>query len=191
MKNRTNRLNRILLGVVGLIVLLLGVGGLLLGLGVFGSDRSKRSVIYPRAEKALTDNQDWVWWVIGGVALVLALLAIYWLIVQLRIERLGSVPVQQTGQGDSILPASVLTDAISDEAESVPGVRRARVHLAGDDLEPELAITVWLREGADVASVRHALEADVMAHARQALGHERVQTWLRLEVDAGKRERVR
>ncbi|HVX42859.1 MAG TPA: hypothetical protein VHC49_03190 [Mycobacteriales bacterium] len=191
MRNRTNRLNRILLAVVGLIVLLAGTGGLLLGLGVFGEKRSQQSVVYPRAEKLLIDDQHWVWWVIGGVALLLALLALYWLIVQLRIERTGSVPVGRTRVGDSILPSSVLTAAIAEEAEGVPGVRRARARVVGAGGEPELALTVWLREGADVAEVRQAMDTDVVPHARQALGHERVQTWLRLEVDAGKRERVR
>lgn len=191
MRNRTNRLNRILLTVVGTIVLLLGVGGLLLGFDVFGQQRSEQSVVYPRAEKALTDNQGWVWWVIGGVALVLALLALYWLIVQLRIERVGSVPVGQTRLGDSVLTSSVLTAAITEEAEAVPGVRRARTRLVGDEIQPELAVTVWLREGADVTVVRQAMDTAVVPHARQALGHDRMQTWLRLEVDAGKRERVR
>lgn len=190
MRNRTNRLNRRVLGFVGLVLLVLGAGGILLGTGVLGTERKNRSIVYPHLARILHREQHWVWWVIGAVALLLAIAALYWLVVQMRVERLGAVELDSDRLGDSLLAASALTDAVRDEAESLPEVERARARLVHTAAEPELILSVWLRDGVDLAALRTVLDQEVLVHARQALGRERLPTWLRVEVDAARRDRV-
>lgn len=191
MRNRTNRLNRLMLGVVGVILVLAGAGGVLLSTGIFGAPRRHRSIMDPHVLAVLDRDQRWIWWVIGAVALVLAIAALYWLVVQLRVERIGAVELDSDRLGDSMIAASALTDAVRAEVETLPEVERARARLMRGRDDPELILSVWLREGVDLAALRSVLEAQVLAHARQALGRDRLRTWLRVEVDAARRERVR
>lgn len=190
MRNRTDRLNRVLLVLLGLVFLLAGAGAILLGRGVFGSSNAHRGIIDDAVGKPFIDNASWLWWAIGAVTLVLALLALYWLIVQLRIERIGGVTLQARPTGESTISARALTGAIRADAESVDGVNRAHARLMRDDRDPELVLSVWLREGADLGRVRHELEATTITHARDALGGGRIKTWLRVEIDTAERVRV-
>jgi hypothetical protein len=57
--------------------------------------------------------------------------------------------------------------------------------------DPELVLTVWLRQAADLGEVSRQLDDDVIAHARRALARDQLTTWLRIEVDADDRQRVR
>jgi hypothetical protein len=190
MRNRTNQLNRWLLSLLGTLFVLLGAGGVLMGAKVFGDKRAVSSVIYPRAAQLLHREQSWLWWVLGAAALLIALLALYWVAVQLRVERIGAVTVQRTGQGDSTVASSALSDVVAAEAEALPEVEHARARLMNDTDSPELVLSVWLQDGAELGAVRTALDTTVLRHARESLGLEHLQTWLRIEVDAGARERV-
>jgi hypothetical protein len=189
-KNRTNRLNRWLLSILGTLLLVLGVGGVLMGTHTFGDNRANSSIVYPRAAQLLHREQDWLWWVLGTAALLIALAALYWAVVQFRTERITSVLVQQSINGDSIVQADALCDAVHAEAETLPGVARARARLTNDRNQPELVLSVWLAEEADLAAVRHTLETRVLPHAQESLDIGRLHTWLRIEVDASTRERV-
>ena len=190
MKNRTNRLNRWLLSTLGTLLVLLGVGGVLMGTRTVGDKRAESSIVYPRAAQLLHREQEWLWWVLGAAALLIALAALYWAVVQLRIERITNVLVQRTVDGDSVVSAGALAAVVSAEAEAVPEVERARARLINHPEEPELVLSVWLLEGADLGTVRQTLEAGVLRNARESLGLGRLRAWLRIEVDAGTRERV-
>jgi hypothetical protein len=190
MRNRTDRLNRGMLGFIGTLVLLLGIGGVLIGAGVFGDKRANSSLVYPRAAWLLHREQSWLWWVLGAAALVIALIALYCLAVQLRIERIGVVALQRSSDGDSTLAAGALCDAIRTEAEAMPEIDRARARLTGDEHDPQLVLSVWLCDGVDLESVRESLDDTVLRHARESLGRDSLRAWLRIEVDAGAGERV-
>ncbi|MGI9093704.1 MAG: hypothetical protein ACR2FF_09795 [Mycobacteriales bacterium] len=191
MKNRTNRLNRVLLVAIGTVVVLAGAGGVLLGRGVFGAATARRTVVDDDVARPFDQNASWLWWTIGGVSLVIALLALYWLLVQLRVERVTAVALPPRPNGDSSVAATALTGAIRGQAEAVDGVVRARARLLRDRRDPELMLNVWLREGADLDAARRELEQVVVAQARESLGLPRLPTWLRIEFDAADRTRVR
>jgi hypothetical protein len=79
---------------------------------------------------------------------------------------------------------------VAADAEALPEVEHARARLMNDTDSPELVLSVWLQDGADLGAVRTALDTTVLRHARESLGLEHLHTWLRIEVDAGARERV-
>ena len=58
MRNRTDRLNRWFLSVIGALFVLLGAGGVLIGEKVFGDKRAVASVIYPRAAQLLQTRSE-------------------------------------------------------------------------------------------------------------------------------------
>lgn len=191
MRNRTNRLNRSLLTLTGLLLLLAGVGGVLLYTGAFGDDQKHRPVVNDTVRELFDRHESWLWWAIGGAALLIALLALYWLVVQLRTERIGNVDLAPAPDGENVLASGAITDAVRHEAETVPGVTRARVRLVHESDDPQLMLAVALRNDADLAAVQTILDNEVLAHARQAIGRDRMRTWLRVEVDAADAPRVR
>ncbi|HEY2176222.1 MAG TPA: alkaline shock response membrane anchor protein AmaP [Mycobacteriales bacterium] len=191
MRNRTNRLNRVVLTVIGVILLLAGVGAVLLSTGIFGADRAHRAVVDHATTQTVYRSAGWLWPTVGAVGFVLGILALYWLIVQLRVERIRSIAMERAQSGDLVLTGSALTDAVREETTAVPGVGRARARLTRDVTDPELVLTVWLRQAADLGEVSRQLDDDVIAHARRALARDQLTTWLRIEVDADDRQRVR
>lgn len=191
MKNRTNRTNRATLALIGVILLLIGAGAILLGQGVFGTRYEHEGVIDKPTVDFFHRYDSWLWWVIGAVALVIALLALYWLVVQLRIERVTTLTLERTRAGSSTLSSSALTDAVSDEAELVSGVARARTRLLDSALDPQLMLRVWLRDDADLTAVRDDIEHRVLADARSAMNVDRMRTYLRLELESGGHDRSR
>lgn len=191
MKNRTDRLNRAVLVLVGTLLVLLGTGGVLIGAGVFGDKRANSSLVYPRAAQLLHREQSWLWWVLGAASLMIALIALYSIAVQLRLERLGSVPLQRSNDGDSVLAASALCDAVRTEAEAMPEIDRARARLTGDEHDPELVLSVWLCDGVDLEAARESLDDTVLRHARESLGRDSLRARLRIEVDAVAGDRAR
>jgi hypothetical protein len=190
MRDRTNRLNRVMLIVIGTIALLAGVGGVLLGTGVLGARFKHRAVIDGNVSDFVNDREQWLWWTIGGVALLLALLAIYWLVVQLRTERIGSLELPASRDGGNRMSTGALADAVRQEAEQLPGVARARARLVHESEDPQLLLAVAIRTGADLAAVQSALDADVLSHARAAVGRESLRTFLRVEMDTADTPRV-
>ena len=191
MKDRTGRWNCWLLASIGALLVILGAGGVTMGARGFGADRAGSSVIYPRAAQLLNREQSWLWWVLGAAALVIALLAVYWLIVQLRVGRIGTVTLSRSHAGDSSVSASALAEAIRVDALALPEVDRAKVRLVSHPDRPEVLLAIWLHEGVDLGAVRQKLEHDVLRHARESLGLASLRTWLRIELDAGAPERVR
>lgn len=190
MKNRTNRLNRMLLAIVGVLFLLLGAGGILLSTGVFGNSYAMETVVDSRTEDFFDRHDGWLWWTIGGIVLLLALLALYWLIVQLRVERLNRVPLEHSEQGSITLLAGGLANAVANEARTVAGVSDARARLTSQADHPELRLDVWLRADADLTTAHDELAEVVLPHARETLETSELHTWLRIEIDTTARPRV-
>lgn len=184
---RTARGNRLGLALTG-IVLLAGGGYLITrSLGVFGPGQAQ-DLIYPDSTASwVHDQRPWIWIVLTLVAVLLAVLAIRWLLMQLRSDRLGRVALDTSatsdrGSGRADLPAGVLTSAVGAEIDSYPGVSKVRAALAGKPDQPELRLKVTIDPDADLARVRRRITTQALAHARTALDTDHLPTQLRLTV---------
>lgn len=185
-----DRVNRGLFVVLGLVLVLAGVGTLLLSYRTFGRSRSGLSVIDDYTSSVI-DRAEWFWPVLAGLALLLAGLAMWWLVGQLRIQRLTRLTLASTGGGATYLAASALSDAVREEAEAAPGVGRARARLVRDPTRPDLQLTVWLVEPYDLADTLRSLEGEVLPRAAQALGASQLRTFIEMEVAGTSAQRVR
>lgn len=189
MSSRTPRGNRIGLGIVGLLAL--AAGGYLLArsLGAFGAGPAQEPV-YTDPVATWIHQHSWIWIALAVVAVLIALLAVRWLLVQLRTERLGRVdiaPARATAgpelpAGSSILPASALTTAIGREIEDYPGIRSVRAFLTGAPDQPALHLKVVIDADADVARVRQRIVGGAIANARIALDDPQLPAQLQLAV---------
>lgn len=167
---RTRRVNRFALTVLALLLTAAGAGVLVLGLGLLGTAQTSRPVL-SESTVAYADHHDWYWFVVGNAAVIVALLAFWWLYVQLRSsDAAGTLHLEsdETG-GASVLSPSALESAVAEEARSYLGVSGARARLTGDSVPLGLLVVAELDGRAPVADLRDRLEDGPVAHARQAL----------------------
>jgi hypothetical protein len=168
-----DRTNRIMLTLFGLLLLFTGVAGLVTSVGGFGKTFSHRALFENRVSRWIGDHGHWLWPLAGILGLVVALLALRWLVALLFSgDRAGDLYIKTEDRraGRTTLRPGALSDAISTEIESYRGVDTAKARVLGDPGDPHLAIAVTANADANVAALRHRLETGALSHARQALG---------------------
>lgn len=166
MSSRVNGVNRSVLTLLGLVLLAAGGLGLAYSFGAFGDGEHP---LVPQGMRDFTQDQPWFWWAVAGGCLLIALLALRWLLAQLQTDRVGRVDLTTDDRdGLTTLHASALTNAVETETEQLRGVVGASAHLR-DQRGRRLTLGVDLADYADIAEVRSAVEDRVIAHARQAV----------------------
>ena len=163
-----DRLNRVLLVLLGALLLAAGVLTLVRSFGGFGQVLAQDRLL--EAQSRFVDRNGWVWIVVAAVAVLVALLALRWLIAQLRTDRVSSIELEpDMRRGATTLRASAVTTALCEEVESYRGVRSASARLLHSNRHPDLTLTVTLDDRADIADTRARIENDAVAHVRQAM----------------------
>src|SRR3954447_18021598 len=183
MTNRIDRINRILLILLGAIFLAAGVIGLLVAAGVFGQTAAHTSLVTDGMRNYAHDNAGWYWGAYAGGAFLLAALALIWLFAQSGSSRISSLQLEtDRSRGATRLQSSALTDAVEDDVTAYHGVHDATARLLGSAREPLLRLDVSLDESADIGSVRDRLETQAIPRVRQAASVHDLPVWLRLEI---------
>lgn len=168
MSTRTDTVNRILLGLVGLLLLAAGVLGLALSLGAFGAARSTSPVL-PQGVRGFVDDNPWFWWAAAALALVIAILSVLWLIAQLRTNRISQVDCTTDARdGYTTLQAGALTKAVEDDIRGFSGVTNAAARMY-DQPRRRIALIVGITDTADLDRLRTQLENQTVPHTRQAI----------------------
>ena len=180
--------NRSLLALVGLV--LLAGGALLLAGGLNLTDWTftdpHHAVLAP-ADRVRWRGEGW-WWpsLFAGLAVV-TLLSLSWLVAQLRTGRADRITVPDVADLPVRLRGEALARAVTDEAEQIPGVSRARVRILGG---PRARIALTLAPGAAPGPVLRELSSGPLANARRSLGVA-LSAEARLRVESGSVPRVR
>jgi hypothetical protein len=165
-----DRANRFLLALLGLLLLAAGTTALLAGTDVFGRTVDRRGLLDNPVTGFVGDN-TWFWPVAAVAAVVVALLALRWLITVLTpAPRAGNIAIAgDRSAGRTTLSAGALDDALTTEIETYRGVHTARARVYGDPGNPRLDVTIGLDQDADLTALRHRVETEALAHARQVL----------------------
>ncbi len=186
--------NRVLIGLVGLLLVALGGAVLAVGLGAtppsWWIHQGPHDVLLSDAERTRWRDQGW-WWpaVIAGLAL-LVLLALWWLSAVLRRRRLTEVLVD-TGDGEgALLRGRALEGVLTGEAGQLDGVARAHVLLTGRRIAPEARVRLLLEPHVDPSAVLHRLTSESLAHARDSAGLATLPAEVRLRGVKHRAERV-
>lgn len=168
---RADRLNRVLLTLLALLLLAAGVAGLLLGTGVLDERYQRNRVLPDETGPFVTDNAGWLWPVVTLLAVVLSLLALRWLLLQLGTDRRGTLDLTTTRtDGETRVEAGAVTDALVDALERLPGVDAASARFITVKGREQLLLHVRLADRADVAQARQALADGPLTELRQVLG---------------------
>lgn len=165
---QATRVNRVLLGLLGLLLLAAGLTGLATGLGLVGPDRVRDRVIDAAVTGATASG-----WFRGGLALaaaVVAVLALLWLVSQLRTDRVRNLDLEpDRSRGRTLLHTRAVSDAVTDEVEAYRGVSGAHAHVHGDAANPELVLRTVLDGRVAARDVAERVASDAVPHTRHAL----------------------
>lgn len=177
---RADRLNRVVLTLLGVLLLALGVLGLLPALNLLG-DRSDDLVLARDTQDFVTSNAGWLWPLIALLLVLLALVALRWLVQQLRTDRVGDLDLtRDRSSGETHLGAAAVTDALSTAVEQTPGVDSAAARVIRLHGRRVLLLKVRLADRADAGQVRRALADGPLTELRTVLGG---QSWPDVRVE--------
>lgn len=171
---RVSTVNRVLLGLLGLVLVVLGGSVLAVGLGApapsWWIHHGRDDVLLSTAERTRWRDSGWWWPTVIAVLAVLLLLALWWLAAVLRRRRLSDILVD-TGDGEGAqLRGRALEDALEAEAGGLDGVSRAHVRLTGRRTAPKARVRLLLEPDADPGAVLRDLTDQALAHARESAG---------------------
>ncbi|WP_373921841.1 alkaline shock response membrane anchor protein AmaP [Streptomyces sp. T12] len=186
--------NRVLIGLVGLVLLVVGGSVLAVGLGLeppsWWIHDSRHDVLLSDAERTRWRDDGWWWPTVIAVLAVLVLLALWWLVSVLRRHRLAEVLVD-TGDGEgALLRGRALEGVLAGEAAGLEGVQRAHVHLTGRRSTPETRVRLLLEPHVDPGTALNDLTAQALTHARTSAGLAALPTEVRLKGVKHRAERV-
>ncbi|HZB30958.1 MAG TPA: alkaline shock response membrane anchor protein AmaP [Streptosporangiaceae bacterium] len=177
MSDRTARGNRIGLTIVGLALIAAAVVALARGLGLWpGLLGDAADPVTNQRVRAFAADHLWFWLALLAVAILIALLALRWLIAQTRTESIGAIRLEPDSRhGRTTLPAATLTAALRNDLEESPYLRRTRATLNGHPARPRLAMAVTLEPDADPAAAEQRVR-EALARLRQAMETDHLTT---------------
>lgn len=164
--NRPARLNRILLGVLGVALLAAGALALAAYSGWLGRVDTDTPLVPGTAAPP-----DWVFWLVITGATVLGLLCLRWLLAQFfRMPRPVSWRMEADGSaGRTELSSRTAATAVATDIESYRDVKAADAWLAGPRAAPVLHLVVTAELGADIPALRERIHDEAVARLCHAL----------------------
>ncbi|WP_055491575.1 alkaline shock response membrane anchor protein AmaP [Streptomyces sp. TP-A0356] len=186
--------NRVLIGLVGLLLVVLGGSVLAVGLGMtppsWWIHQGPHDVLLGNAERTRWRDHGWWWPTVLAVLAVLVLLALWWLSAVLRRRRLAEVLVD-TGDGEgALLRGPALEGVLADEAGRLDGVERAQVLLTGRRGAPEARVQLLLAPHVDPRDALDRLTTGALTQARDSAGLAALPAEVRLRGVRHRPERV-
>jgi len=186
--------NRVAIGIAGLVLLVLGGSVMAVGLGVrppsWWIHDGRHDVLLSKAERTHFEHDGWWWPTVIAVLAVLVLLALWWLTAVLRRRRLTEVLVD-TGEGEgALLRGKALEGVLAGEAAELDGVAAAHVHLTGRRTAPGTRVQLLLEPHVDPATALHHLTAQALMHARNSAGLAALPADVRMKAVKHRAERV-
>ncbi|MEV6732040.1 MULTISPECIES: alkaline shock response membrane anchor protein AmaP [unclassified Streptomyces] len=185
--------NRILLGIIGLVLLAAGVT-LLTAFRPLGG--SHEPLLTEATRQQYWHAEGWWWWALLAGLGVCVVLTLWWLLAQLRRPRLPALVVD-TGDGAfAVLRGRALEEAMAAEAGALDGVARCSVALRGRQGRrgrrgaPKLQVELELEPHAVPADALAALAGPVLNHARRSAGLPGLPAEARFRITSHRARRV-
>ncbi|MCG8970940.1 MULTISPECIES: alkaline shock response membrane anchor protein AmaP [Streptomyces] len=194
MRTVLRTVDRVLLGLVGLV--LIAVGGAVLAVSFdvpppsWWVHQGPHDALLTQAERTRWRDSGWWWPVVIAALAVLLLLALWWLVAVLRRRRLSEILVD-TGDGEgAVLRGRALEGVLAQETDRVAGVERAKVRLTGRRDTPRARLRLLLAPHVDPGTALDDLTARALTHARDSAGLAALPAEVRLHGVKHHAERV-
>ncbi|MFE7353975.1 alkaline shock response membrane anchor protein AmaP [Streptomyces sp. NPDC057543] len=186
--------NRVLLGLAGLVLICVGGAVLAAGLGLSVPSwwpwYGKGDVLLSQADRDRWRGEGWWWPTVIAVLAVVVVLALWWLLAQLRRARLAEVLVDSGDGEGALLRGRALEGVLGQEAGALDGVARAQVTLTGRRSAPHARIRLLMEPHATPDEALGRLTDEALAHARDSAGLTELPAEVRLRAVKHRAERV-
>ncbi|MEU6881153.1 alkaline shock response membrane anchor protein AmaP [Streptomyces sp. NPDC046712] len=188
------RVNRVLLGLVGLL-LVVGGGAVLaagfdLGVPSWWPWSGPSDVLLSKVDRQRWRDEGWWWPVVIAVLGLVVLLALWWLVAQFRRGRLAEVLVD-TGDGEgATVRGRALESVMEADAAAQDGVARARVALTGRRRAPHTRVALRLEPYASPRQALATLSGEALENARGSTGLPSLPTEARFRAVKHRASRV-
>ncbi|MFE4328460.1 alkaline shock response membrane anchor protein AmaP [Streptomyces sp. NPDC056831] len=186
--------NRVLLGLAGLVLICGGGAVLAAGLGLSVPSwwpwYGKGDVLLSEAGRDRWRGEGWWWPTVIAVLAVVVVLALWWLLAQPRRARLAEVLVDSGDGEGALLRGRALEGVLADEAGTLDGVARAQVVLTGRRSSPRARIRLLMEPHAAPDEALGRLTDEALAHARDSAGLAQLPAEVRLRAVKHRAERV-
>ncbi len=167
--NRSDHLDRPLLGILSL--LLMGFGGYALArsYGAFGNTQAHEPILIERVRTFIGHNDNWFWPVAFVVALLIAYLGYRLLLAKLSPSAPGQDLHVRQGNDDIHVRPSVVVDAIANDLTRDHHITHARGRLNQIDADPELDLEITIADDTDLEQLRVRIEHEILDRAQHAM----------------------
>ncbi|MFE7751445.1 alkaline shock response membrane anchor protein AmaP [Streptomyces sp. NPDC057428] len=186
--------NRILTGLAGLVLLVVGGGVLVAGLGLslpsWWPYDGRNDVLLSRGDRYRWRDEGWWWPTVIAVLAVLVVLALWWLLAQMRRGRLAEILVDSGDGEGALLRGKALEGVLGGEAASLDGVSDAKATLTGRRTAPRARLRVLLEPHAAPGPTLRDISEGALAHARASAGLDELPAEVRLKAVKHRAERV-
>jgi hypothetical protein len=183
--NNLDRLNRVVVSVLGAVLIAAGVYGLLRSFNwqdVLGRGAEDDPLLLDGVRNAFADN-DWLWWLVALGALAVAWVGWKWLRLQLLpTPSLTTMHLPTVDRSRTELSAAAVAAAVERDLEADPDITSARVRVVGTDEAPELDLRVGASDRAAAPVVRSRIETTVLPRARAALERDDLTATVRIRL---------
>jgi hypothetical protein len=182
---RPDLLDRLVLALLGLLLAGAGAYGLARGSGLFGRDAAHDPVLGPGLGRFVADRMLPFWVAVAVLGLVLAGLGWRWLRAQFPASKTVAHLDFDEGRGsdgDTVLVSSAVAAALADHLSTHDDVRWARARVRAGRPRPQVELRVGVSDDVDAGRLSEFLEAEVLAHLRQALEVDEVGAHVELRL---------
>ncbi|GAB3299525.1 alkaline shock response membrane anchor protein AmaP [Epidermidibacterium keratini] len=171
-----DRINRVVLAVVGIIVAAAGIAIVLHSSGALGRDRAGSPVVSSPTAAWYADNGSWLWPTVGVVGLVVIGLCVWWISAQLRTRGTERLELGRSQEGALSVSVSHLEDCIERDATEYDEIRRARAKVSVEDDVVLVALTLSVGPPYDVARAIARVTGTVLPHLAVTLDEPNPKT---------------
>lgn len=186
--------NRILLGLLGLVLICLGGGVLAAATGLSVPSwwpwSGKNDVLLSATDRVRWRDEGWWWPTVIAVLAVIFVLALWWLLAQPRRVRLSELMVDSGDGEGAVLRGRALEGVLADEVGSLDGVSRAQVALTGRRSAPQARVKMLIESHAAPDEALGRFSDEALAHARESAGLDELPAEVRLRAVKHRAERV-
>ena len=171
MRRGPDRLNRALLALLSLLLIGAGAYGLARGYEAFGAEAADEELLLePVRDFVGGRHGNWFWLVVFWLCLIVAYVALRWLLAQFRSPKLTELDLTDDGsRGTTRLRAAGASEALATDIEEYLEVSSASARLVDDGERPEVDLRVDVHDDADVPALRDRIEEHALHRFCQAL----------------------
>lgn len=197
MRQTAARLNRAWLSVIGLLLLLAGLAVVVIGTGLLqrlsrtaglALDRPAPGTSLFGSGAGAAFGLTWVVVSLAVLGVVLALLALAWLVAQVpRSNEAKPFRLHDDAEdGLTRCAPDVLTDAVEAQVKALPDVHDASAVLRGTVRQPDLTVKVTASDRADLPRLLDTLQTQVAADVGHALDTQLRRIGVQIEIGTTK-----